>query len=225
MQKLSDAIAAKLADDLGYDKEQQEVLAYGAYAVIQMAVSIILTAIGGILAGCAAEALLISFSASILRKYSGGVHARSQWVCTSIGLIVCIGIGSIIRYSTIDIEALNLFLLSALAAFGWSYFWIARLAPVDTPNKPIRSPKKRMRMKRGSLAVLTFYAVAVLVLAWVGWVSADSMYIRFFLSILFGVLWQTATLTRTGHWLIHQIDRLQDIKRHRKEEYENERMD
>ena len=225
MQKLSDAIAARLAGDLGYDEERQAVLAYGAYAVIQMATSILLTAIGGILAGCAFEALLISFSASILRKYSGGVHSSSQWVCTSIGLIVCIGVGSIIRYSTISIEALTLFLLTAVAAFGWSFFWIVRLAPVDTPNKPIRSAQKRKRMKRGSLVVLSVYAAIVLVLSGAAWITADSMYIRFFLSILFGVLWQTATLTRSGHWIIHQIDRLQDIKQHRKEEDENESLD
>ena len=79
MEKLSNNIANKVALELSLDDDNREVIAYGTFALIQMLFSIILVFLFGLLFHVAFEALIISFTGSILRKYSGGVHASSPW--------------------------------------------------------------------------------------------------------------------------------------------------
>ena len=91
MEKLSNNIANKVASELTLDENNREVIAYGTFALIQMLLSITLVFLFGLLFHVAFEALIISFTGSILRKYSGGVHASSPGICTFIGTIVCVG--------------------------------------------------------------------------------------------------------------------------------------
>ena len=91
MEKLCNNIANKVALELSLDQDNKEVIAYGTFALIQTFFSIIFVFIFGLLFHVAFEALIISFTAAILRKYSGGVHASSPGNCTFIGTIVCVG--------------------------------------------------------------------------------------------------------------------------------------
>ena len=73
-------------------------------------------------------------------------------------------------------------------------------APIDSPNKPIRSPEKRGRMRRGSFLVL----------------AAAFLFAFFFLirnsgcgyALLLAVLWQAFTLTPPGIAFIGLVDRI-----------------
>src|SRR3712207_1558485 len=91
MERFTNNIADKIGLELGLDDEHKEVIAYGTFALVHTLISIICVIIFGIIFNVLMEALIVAFSISILRKYSGGAHANSPEVCAVIGTIIAIG--------------------------------------------------------------------------------------------------------------------------------------
>jgi accessory gene regulator B len=206
MERCSKAIAAKLALELGCDDDRRDVMAYGAFALIQMFISIGLVMIFGLVFDVVVEALIISFTASILRKYSGGVHASSPNTCTFLGIVVCVGFGLLIKLGLAPVIDVKAFLVAGALGFIWSFCMISRLAPVDTPNKPIKSEEKRERMRKGSYKAMVFYLLMILInLFFYEFLSSDVFFV-YSICITFGVFWQVYTLTGSGHKLIEKVD-------------------
>lgn len=211
MEKYSKAVAAKLAEDLGYDDEKREVMAYGAFALFQMIISVGLVLAFGIIFHVAAEALIISFTASILRKYSGGVHASSPNICTFLGVAVCIGFGMLIIHVPAPASGIAVYAAAVVLAFAWAGFTLYRLAPVDTPNKPIRSEAKRKRMRKGSFTLLAVYLVLAAAALCMHILFKLDNFFAYSMCITFGVLWQVFTLTGSGHLVIEKLDQFLHI--------------
>ena len=75
MEKIANKLAHNISLSLGFDDEKEAVVAYGLIAIIQITVIVLLVLFFGILISAPVEGLIVCFSASILRKYSGGAHA------------------------------------------------------------------------------------------------------------------------------------------------------
>jgi len=206
MEKFSKAVAAKLADELEYDNDKREVMAYGAFALTQMLISVGLVMIFGFIFHVVIEALIITFTASILRKYSGGVHASSPNTCTFLGIVVCVGFALLIKLVLAPWIGIYKFLIFGVVLFTWSFYTVNKLAPVDTPNKPIRSEAKRNRMRKGSFTVMGIYSLFVfinlLIYLYFDW---DAFFV-YSICLTFGLFWQVFTLTRIGHLVIERLD-------------------
>lgn len=211
MEKLSKSIATKLAADLDYDNDKKEVLAYGAFALIQMLVSVVLVMVFGYLFNVVIEALIISFTASILRKYSGGVHASSPNTCTFLGIVVCVGFGLIIKLLLAPLLITKVLIPMVIVVFMWSYYMLNKLAPVDTPNKPIKREEKRKRMKKGSLILLGAYFLVILINLIIYLTFSLNVFLVYSICIIFGILWQVFTLTKSGHKVIKKLDQFLNI--------------
>jgi len=211
MEKLSKDIAAKLAVELDYDNDKKEVLAYGAFALIQMFVSVALVMVFGYLFNVIIEALIISFTASILRKYSGGVHASSPNACTFLGIVVCVGFGLIIKLILAPLIITKVLIPMVIVVFMWSYYMLNKLAPVDTPNKPIKREEKRKRMKKGSLILLGIYFLVILINLHIYLAFSLNVFLVYSICIIFGILWQVFTLTKSGHKVIKKLDQFLNI--------------
>ena len=160
-KKLTDNIAEKVGSELDLDNDRKEVIAYGTFALLHTMLSIVLVIIFGLLFGVLTEALIVSFTISILRKYSGGAHASSPGTCAIIGTVVSIGQALLISSVMTSLINLKLFILLGLLIFVWSYYIIFKLAPVDSVAKPIKTQKKRERMKKGSILILDAYLVII----------------------------------------------------------------
>ncbi|MGV8984057.1 accessory gene regulator ArgB-like protein [Clostridium sp.] len=206
MEKLSNNIANKVALELALDNDNREVIAYGTFAVMQMFLSIIFVFIFGLLFHVALEALIISFTAAILRKYSGGVHASSPGNCTSIGTIVCVGQAILISLLLSPVVNLKLIIILGVVIFFWSYYIIYKLAPVDSASKPIVKMEKRNRMKKGSIILLSVYLIIILVFIQLYLSSGESKLLIYALCLYSGILWQVFTLTTQGHLLVGKVD-------------------
>ncbi|MBU3092416.1 accessory gene regulator B family protein [Clostridium sp. CF011] len=206
MEKLSDNIANKVALELSLDEDNREVIAYGTFALMQMFISIIIVFLFGLLFHVAFEALIISFTASILRKYSGGVHASSPGICTFIGTIVCVGEAVLISLLMSSVVNLKLIIIIGTLIFIWSYYIIYKLAPVDSASKPIVKEEKRKRMKKGSTILLSVYLI-ISVFIILLYINSGGINLLFYaLCIYSGILWQAFTLTAPAHLLIGKVD-------------------
>lgn len=206
IENLSKLISEKVSSELNYDNERKEIIQYGTYALIQTLISIISVLILGLVFNIALEALIFLFTASILRKYSGGAHSESSNVCTLLGIIISICIGFLIKSSFFAKMNFELVVFIGIVIFVFGYFIVFKFAPVDTKNKPIKTEKKKKRMKKGSLKILTIYLfieiLSIILYYNLGWSLVKSV----MLSIILGVAWQCITLTYIGNILLKTID-------------------
>ena len=206
MEKLSNNIANKVASELSLDNDNKEVIAYGAFAIMQMSLSIILVFLFGLLFHVAFEALIISFTGSILRKYSGGVHASSPGICNFIGIVVSVGQAIVISFLVSSVINLKLLIILGAVIFIWSYYIIYKLAPIDSIAKPIVKEAKKKRMKKGSIILLSVYLAITVFLMILYLSSGERKLLLYALCLYLGILWQAFTLTTSGHLLVSKTD-------------------
>lgn len=199
MENLSKNIAKKVSLELNLDNDKRDVIAYGTIALIQMLISMLLVIIVGAIFGVAIESFIVALIASILRKCSGGVHASTAEICTTISIFICVGFALGMECIGINFGNLNLIIFIGCILFLWSYYIIYKYAPVDTPNKPIKTLAKKQRMRSGSILTLTIYLILVLVNILLYIIFKKSVILVYILCIYAGLAWQCFTLTKIGH--------------------------
>jgi accessory gene regulator B len=206
MEQLSKKIAADIAHSLGKNNDEQEIIAYGLLGIFQLISNIGLTLLFGWIFGVPFQALVLSFSVSLLRRFSGGAHAESLNFCTLVGLVYSIFFAKVSVY--LAGSTLNLWISLSFSALIMILAWItvAARAPVDSPQKPIRSIEKKQRMRKGSFQTLTFLTFVVTLLFIVG--CSNKTVLSYGFSLVFGVLWQTFSLTIPGAMLLNSLDKI-----------------
>ncbi|HCW52998.1 MAG TPA: accessory regulator AgrB [Clostridium sp.] len=196
IDNICDNITNYLAKELNLNKEKSEVIKYGMFSISQMVINIISIIIFGIIFNVVTEALIISFAISILRKSSGGVHASSPEKCLIIGTGFSIFIALILKRININFTY-TCFLI--IIIFLWAYYFIYKLAPVDSENKPIKSMKKKLRLKKSSITILSIYLLIIIFCLMVFIFTKKTEALRYILCICSGVVWQVFSLTKAGH--------------------------
>lgn len=204
MEKLARKLASNISSSLGYDDEKEAVIAYGLIAIIQIFITVLLVLLFGILVGALAEALIVCFSVSILRKYSGGAHAGTIELCTGFSLLYCTTAAVISKWLLAGIYNPIPMAIAIIIIFGISFLVVNKFAPVDSPNKPIRTEKKKKRMRKGSFVILSVYliiSIAFFVLSF-----KYEVFKSYGISLLFGISWQIFTLTYLGSLFIGKMN-------------------
>lgn len=203
MEKITRKLAHEVSLSLGYDAEKEAVVTYGLIIFIQIAITTLLVLVFGILIGVPFEAMIVCFSVSILRKFSGGAHAGTAEFCTCFTVVYC-SLTAFMSKLLSGIYSQILMGIAILAVFALSFNIIYKLAPVDSPKKPIRTEQKKKKMKNGSLIVLTVY---LLISAAFFFLSNNiEVFKSYGISLLFGVSWQCFTLTSFGAQFIQRMN-------------------
>lgn len=205
IENLCTKISDDIAKELNLDNDKKSIIHYGIFSFIQMGFSILIVMIVGAIFNVFIEALIISFTTSILRKSSGGVHASSPIKCVIVGTISSVGMGLISKYlnATIYIN-----ILIGIITFISSYYILYKLAPVDSISKPIKNIEKRKRLKKNSMRILSIYLIFVILIFLYFYFLKNSNVLIFSLCIYMGILWQVFSLTKTGHLLLGKLDKL-----------------
>jgi len=206
MEKLARKLARNISSTLSYDEEKEAVIAYGLMALIQVSATVLLVLLLGLAIGAPVEAMIVCFSASILRKYSGGAHADTAELCTLISGVYCTLTAFLSKHLLASIYSPAFMAAAALIVFILSFIIVYRFAPVDSPNKPIKTVRKRQRMRKGSLLILGFYvalSVTFFILSY-----KYGLFRSYGISMLFGVSWQVFTLTQVGNNFIERLNHI-----------------
>jgi accessory gene regulator B len=205
IDNISKSFASIVSSNLSLDCDQEEVIAYGAFALIQTVLSIFAIAALGLLFGVFAESMIISFAAAILRKFSGGVHASKPLNCAVIGMIIFGVLGFLVKHVFIRIEFVNVIGLMA-AEFAFVFYVMIKYSPVGSVNKPLKNIEKRKRLKHQSL-MFTFIMLAVsMVLTYAYVLTNNISFLTVAICISTGILWQSITLVSLGHIIIKSLD-------------------
>ena len=206
MERLADSIATRISLELNLDKDNKEVIAYGTFGLLQILFSIGLVFFFGWIFNVAFEALIISFTGAVLRKYSGGAHASSPGICTFIGTIICV-LPAVLMYFLIGLyQNMGIVIIFGIIIFIWSYFELYKVAPVDNVKKPIKTEHKRKLMKKNSMIVLSLYLTIVTfcIILYVN--TGEKKFLVYSTCLYAGIIWQIFTLTKQGHLIMNKID-------------------
>lgn len=203
IEVISNRIADRIAEEINANNEKKEVIAYGIFGIIQAVLSILFVVIFGIIFNVLIEGLIISFSTSILRKYSGGVHASNSKTCMIVGTFNCTIVPILIKYFSLTLEVTS---ITGICTFILAYFLIFKLAPVDSIKKPIKSIKKKKILKKKSIMVLTFYLVLVCIFIFKYDRLFNKNMLVYCICIYAGILWQVFSLTKVGHFMLGKVD-------------------
>ncbi len=203
VENISNKLADKIVREVNGDDERKAVIAYGIFGMLQIGISILLVIIFGALFNIMIEALIMSFTISILRKYSGGVHASTPTICTIVGTLICIIVPLLI--SKFLIKG-NWVLIFGVIVFCISYCLIYKLAPVDSINKPIKKLERRKKLKRKSMIILTTYLIIVIILLFLYKELESGKLLLYCMCIYAGILWQIFSLTKLGHVVLGRLD-------------------
>lgn len=202
IERLSETLANNIASELNFDTDRKEVIQYGIFAMIQIALSIVSVLIIGAFLNIMWEAFIVSLAITILRKSSGGAHATSPGKCTFIGTSISLIIAIVLK----NIYSLNIVLTIVFIGFIISYYLVYKLAPVDSISKPIRNQEKIKRLKKNSIIIVSIYLILVIINILAFKITGHKYFISYALCICGGMLWQVMSLTKFGHKLIEIIE-------------------
>lgn len=206
---LTEKIATKIGNNaklfLNVNEEQEQIIVYGAINLFQMLFAILWVIIAGLLFGVFYEALIFSISASILRKYSGGVHASSPSRCVIIGTFSAALAGIVINNIFYSINSINVAVISG-GIIIFAFITVFRNAPVDSIKKPIKNIETRRQFKRKSIFTIFIFLFIIIILFMLNEKFSELYYIKLIESIGVGVLWQTITLTKNGINFLNKVD-------------------
>jgi accessory gene regulator B len=205
IEDMCESFSNNIARELELDDDKRSVINYGIFAFIQMLICIVLVMVFGLIFNVVIESLIVSFTTSILRKSSGGVHASSPGKCAIIGTIISVGFGLISKYINVSLGLIG---LVGCVVFLWSYYTVYQLAPVDSIAKPIRSVEKRTRLRNSSMLILSVYLIIVITEILHYYFMRNPSSLVYSLCIYMGMLWQVFSLTKYGHLVMGKLDKL-----------------
>ncbi|MHC6178730.1 accessory gene regulator ArgB-like protein [Clostridium sp. JNZ X4-2] len=196
-ERLAVSLGKKARTILNTDREKEQIIVYGAVNLLQTIFSILWVVIVGFILGVLYEALIFSASASLLRKYSGGVHASSPNRCIIFGTVVSAAAGLLVdRF---------LYIFSFSAVMGISLFCMAAAfiivflkAPVDSIQKPITNENMKKMFKKNSIMTIVIFSIIIIILCLFYNSSYKLYYLKIIGCISLGTLWQSMTLTDRG---------------------------
>lgn len=205
IQRICDKLSKYISHNLKLDKDREEVISYGVFACIQTTYSILFIIIVSLALGVLKEALIFSFSASFLRRTSGGVHSSTPSRCAITGAIVSGIIAWLIKRFSNNIN-LNLLIIVNILIFLISYYLVSKLAPVDSKSKPIKSKEKRNILRKKSIKIWGVLFLISTFFIFFYYIYNNKILLTFSMCVSTGVLWQTLSLTQFGQAFINFTD-------------------
>jgi accessory gene regulator B len=205
IERISKTLAGQISSNLKLNEDQKQIITYGAFAFIQTVWSFLLVIVLAAMFNVLIESIIVLFSISFLRKYSGGVHSASPNRCAIIGAIISVGFALFAR-KIISVENTYEAILVGVVCFAYAYYIVNKLAPVDSPAKPIVKEEKRKRLKKRAIQVLHSYLIISVSAIILSYRLKDTSLLVVSACIYIGTAWQAFMLTYRGHVVMGRVD-------------------
>ncbi|MGD0621817.1 MAG: accessory gene regulator B family protein [Thermacetogeniaceae bacterium] len=185
--------AAYLREQLDLTPDQEAVAVFGLQTLLYPALDFLCFCLAGWLLGCLAATAVVALATFVLRLFAHGAHSRSPLTCALLGVIVVPALGKT------AVLAAPLFTGPELALVVTLGFLVVigavwRLAPADSPAKPVTAGEERQRLRLYSLLVVLLITAGQSALLLTGAQAYPVV-----LAMSFGLWWQAFTLTGAGH--------------------------
>jgi accessory gene regulator B len=154
-ESISNQITRSLIDNKVIDDQDKELYAYGLQLGITALLNILTTVILGIVMGRIWESVIFLLTYIPLRSYAGGYHAKNQFRCDVLSLLLIItaltGCGLLTSY---DFAGMLLLTASGIIIF--------LLAPVEDFNKRLNQEEMKNYRKKSRILVSIILGLTVL---------------------------------------------------------------
>lgn len=158
ISKLAVRITSTLCATSVIEEGDKELYIYGFFILLSRIFFFCVTVLFGFLCAIPLESVLFYVMFTLLRSYAGGVHARTENMCsvlTTLSLLT--SIFGIRMLNFLENGILSLTILSIGAAS------IIALSPLDTPEKPL-DRTERLHYRRISIIIVAAYLVLALLM-------------------------------------------------------------
>ena len=148
IEKCADVIAGWLIECSAVEEADRELYSYAVYSAFLTLSPLLLAIVFGLCMGCMKQSILIVTPFVIIRKFSGGYHAKHLGVClfcSSLLLFLCIVLSFHLE------GGWQLALAAAAAAVSLICF-----SPIDNENR-VLSQKERVRYKKITAVLVVIY--------------------------------------------------------------------
>jgi accessory gene regulator B len=199
MPSLTGSFVAYLGDRLDLTPDQREIARFGLQTLLYPIANFLLICLAGWLLGCLWAMVAAALTTIVLRSFSHGAHSRTPLTCILIGLVAFSIFGKTAALLAPSLSSEQL-LPIILAGFIPSLIAVWRLAPADSPAKPITSPRDRQKLRLYSLITACSILVMQIILLIAGKASV------IVLATGLGFWWQAFSLTGAGHRLAALLD-------------------
>jgi len=185
-----------IAQELNYDSIKRAKITYGMEILLGLIVKSVIFIMIPFCLGVLKQSLIVMFTIAFLRFASGGSHCKTFIGCLIASTIVYVSIGMLAR-----VVIINDYLFYVLNIV--SLLIIILKAPVDPPEKPIKTKHKRYIMKLISILILLLFI----------YITNNVTTNDVKNSILLGMYYQVITLTGLDKMIYMYINRLKLIAR------------
>lgn len=209
VEQLAIDLSSKLGNKLNKSKEEIEVLKYGLFILLHTTMAILITAILGIITGTFLEIMIISITAALLKRYSGGIHASTPERCIILGLIMSSILSLICKFLVDTLDFNNLVIFSIISLSIVSYI-LYKKCPVGNKNKPLKKESIRRRLRKKTFKFMIFVCIIVLVLLFAHINKKLHFTNTIIVSIELGLILQVFGLTIVGNKFVEIFENILD---------------
>ena len=153
MKTLFDHIVNWMIDQGEITREDKELYIYAIQSIVLTVSPIFLALAIGVVMRCPGRSVLVILPFALIRKFSGGYHAKSALVCLIASVMLIIGCVSL-TYLLED----SVFVL---VLTGFAIIGMGLLSPVDHENRRLSAREKRSFKITAIIITLVFYFSAV----------------------------------------------------------------
>lgn len=157
---LATIITNRLCTTSAIEEGDKELYIYGFFILISRVFFFLVSVLCGCLFGVLWESVLFYVMFTLLRSYAGGIHARTENMCTILTTVSLLA-------SNYGIKVLNFVQneIISLAMLNIGAVYIIAFCPLDTAEKPLEGAE-RNHYRRISINIVTVYlALALLMYA------------------------------------------------------------
>lgn len=159
MKYLSECITTWLIKHGAVDREDRELYEYAAYSLIITISPLFIIMVIGCAMGETIESILIIIPFMLIRKFSGGFHAKHAWVCmiSSCGILfLCVYIVAHIQYSIF----INIIMICATIS-------LILLSPIDSENRRLELSEIK-KYKITTIVMVMIFAIIYCLFLFIG---------------------------------------------------------
>ncbi|MDE6252877.1 MAG: accessory gene regulator B family protein [Lachnospiraceae bacterium] len=135
IERCADAVTDWLISHYAVEEQDRELYVYAVYSFLMTISPLLLSLIFGIMMGMVMQSIILIIPFMVIRKYSGGFHAKNAWsclICSCLLLILCISMTSYIKcgfgLTTVTVMALGSLMVCS---------------PVDSENRRLELHEKK----------------------------------------------------------------------------------
>ncbi|OWZ84863.1 accessory gene regulator ArgB-like protein [Natranaerobius trueperi] len=151
-----------LGNTIGQSEVAIEKATYGFLALIYTLINIIAVITVSYVLGVLYPALISLIAFALLRHYSGGIHSSHPLGCILISALAFPLLGKLSYFINSTFNGLNNSIL--ILIFIISLLVISKKAPIDTPQKPIKSLDHKKRLKNSSILIVCLLFIFSLII-------------------------------------------------------------